>query len=95
MIQPGYNIPQDRCRDAVMKIAAAVTGSEKEGSNVQGDRYVAALSRIADYLEDNPPVPTGKAESMDASEASTVAGVVTDLNTLIQKLKVVGVISED
>ena len=94
MIEPGYNIPQDRCRDAVMKIAAAVTG-EEEGSNVQGDRYVAALSRIADYLEANRPASCGKAESMDASEASTVEGVVTDLNELIVKLKKVGVISED
>ena len=94
MIQPGYHIPQDRCRDAVMKIAAALTGSAEEG-DVHGDRYVAALGRIADYLEDDKPVSTGNAETMEASTASTVAGVVTDLNTLIQKLKVVGVIAED
>jgi len=94
VIEPGYHIPADRARENMLRIAAALTGSAEQG-NVHGDRYVAALSRIADYLEANRPASCGKAESMDASEASTVAGVVTDLNTLIQKLKVVGVISED
>lgn len=94
MIEPGYHVPADRARECMLRIAAALSGSGEEG-DVHGDRYVAALSRIADYLEANKPASCGKAESMDASEASTVEGVVTDLNELILKLKKVGVIAED
>jgi len=89
-----YSGPFDRKIAEVDRIADALTGSD-EVDNPTGNRLCDSLTRIADYLEANRPASCGKAESMDASEASTVAGVVTDLNTLITKLKNVGVIAPE
>ena len=90
----GYSGPYDRKIAEVDRIADVLTG-KTEVDNPTGNRLCDSLERIADYLEKNKPASCGNAESMEASVASTVEGVVTDLNTLITKLKNVGVIAPE
>lgn len=76
--------PYSRIIEAVAAIA------EKLGGEVEskGDRLADSLEAISENI-------SGAAVNQDPSEASTVAGVVTDLNTLINNLKNAGVMTPD
>lgn len=76
--------PFNRVIDAVAEIA------QKFGATVEsnGDRLADNLEAIAENMG-------GIAANQDASSAADVAGVVTDLNTLINNLKNAGVMEPD
>ena len=76
--------PFNRVIDAVAAIA------QKFGATVEsnGDRLADNLEAIAENMG-------GIAAHQDASSAADVAGVVTDLNTLINNLKNAGVMEPD
>lgn len=76
--------PFNRVIEAVAAIAAKLGGTAAD----TGDRLADSLEAISEKLG-------GVAVHQDASEAATVAGVVEDLNTLINNLKNAGVMTPD
>ena len=89
-----YSGPFDRKIYNIDRIADALSGTD-DSEFPKGDRERDSLERIADYLSMNPPAVAGGVEKINLSTANSVAGVVTDLNKVIQALKNGGIMERD
>lgn len=69
-----YNYPNDRERAALLRIAAAITGSSDE-SGANGNRIAGALERLADWFEANTLATGAGLPEVSASDNGAVLKV--------------------
>lgn len=91
--------PRDNVSNYIERIADAVCGAEENAYTGPQDRYRHALDRIATALEEEAEGGASftfkPAVNQAASEATDVAGLVTDFNALLTKLKTAGLMAAE
>ena len=70
-----YNVPYDRERAALIRIANAITGSNDE-SDANGNRIAYALERLASYFESHTMQTSSELPAVTAANNGNVLTVV-------------------
>lgn len=70
-----YDLPNDRERNALLRIAAAITGTNSE-SNANGNRIAGALERLADWFENNTLATGASLPTVTADDNGSTLTVV-------------------